>query len=346
MNEHRHNWLEEKRSAYLYRAIAQYEPNQVHASLFLKLADAADHQAQIWQEKAKNNGDTANWHFKPSLRTQIIIWLTSVLGPKAAKNILAAIKVRGMSIYNLEEQNEATAAQIINPEKHHHPIASGNNLRAAIFGVNDGLVSNASLILGMAGAQTNSHFIVVAGIAGLLAGAFSMGAGEYISVRSQREMLEYQINIEKEELDQYPEEEATELAMIYAARGIPHDDAVSLANKIIQDPAKALNILAKEELGLDPSDLVSPWGASISSFCSFTLGALIPLLPFLLFKTDYNLLISIGLSVCSLFGVGAAMSLFTGKNAFFSGTRMLLIGSAAGLITYIIGHMLNGTVGL
>jgi VIT1/CCC1 family predicted Fe2+/Mn2+ transporter len=175
----------------------------------------------------------------------------------------------------------------------------------------------------------------------LLAGAFSMGSGEYISVRSQREMLEYQLALEKHELDTYPEEEAAELALIYTARGLPKDEAKKVADLLIQNPDKALDTLAREELGINPDDLVSPWGAAISSFVSFTLGALIPLLPFLFSHSHYNLFISIGLTAASLFVIGASLSLFTQRNPWWSGIRTLLIGIAAGSITYVTGAWLG-----
>ena len=161
--------------------------------------------------------------------------------------------------------------------KRHRGVSGGGNLRAAVFGVNDGLVSNASLILGVAGASANNSIILLSGVAGLLAGAFSMAAGEYVSVRSQREMFEHQIGLERDELAQYPEEEAEELALIYAARGLAREDAQKLAKAIIADPAQALDTLAREELGLNPEELGSPWGVAIFSFLSFAAGALMPL---------------------------------------------------------------------
>jgi vacuolar iron transporter family protein len=209
-----------------------------------------------------------------------------------------------------------------------------------VFGVNDGLVSNASLILGVAGAAPQPGMIMLSGVAGLLAGAFSMAAGEYISVRSQREMYEYQIGLERDELAEYPEEEATELALIYEARGIDKLEANRLAAAMVSDPKRGLDALAREELGLNPDELGSPWGAALSSFLSFALGASIPLLPFAL-QLEGALIAAISLSAVALFGVGSALSLFTGRQAFLGGVRMLLIGSAAGALTYSIGKALG-----
>lgn len=232
--------------------------------------------------------------------------------------------------------------------RRHRNVASahGGTLRAAVFGVNDGLVSNASLIFGIAGATADRHLIALSGVAGLLAGAFSMAAGEYVSMRSQREMFERQIAVEREELAQYPVEEAAELAVIYEARGLPKADAERVARAIIANPASALDTVAREELGLDPSELGSPWGAALSSFLAFSGGAMIPLSPFVLpfwagagGAANAALKVSIGLAGAALFGVGAAISLFTGRRALWAGLRMLLIGSAAAAATNLIGRL-------
>ncbi|HLQ02298.1 MAG TPA: VIT1/CCC1 transporter family protein, partial [Burkholderiales bacterium] len=219
-------------------------------------------------------------------------------------------------------------------------FGAGGNLRAAVFGINDGLVSNLSLILGVAGASSNTGFILLSGIAGLLAGAFSMAAGEYVSVRSQREMYEHQIGLEQAELDEYPDEEAEELALIYAARGMNREDAHALAQRTIADPRLALDTLAREELGLNPEDLGSPWGAALSSFFAFGVGALVPLAPFL-FAREGALIAAVAVTGVALFGVGATISLFTGRSAARDGLRMLAIGGGAGTVTYMVGKLLG-----
>jgi VIT1/CCC1 family predicted Fe2+/Mn2+ transporter len=223
----------------------------------------------------------------------------------------------------------------------HRGVGSGGNLRAAVFGVNDGLVSNTALIMGVAGAAAEPAMVLLTGIAGLLAGAFSMAAGEYISMRSQKEMYEYQIGLERDELDEYPEEEAEELALIYHARGMELPEARKVAAELMADPEHALDTLAREELGLNPDDLGSPWGAAISSFLAFGAGALVPLLPFILDLGPAAVAVSAGLAGAGLFGVGAVLSLFTGRNAFWSGLRMLAIGGGAGAATYLIGGVLG-----
>ncbi len=226
-----------------------------------------------------------------------------------------------------------------------HKGYGGGNLRAAVFGVNDGLVSNASLIMGVAGAGATAASVVTAGVAGLLAGALSMAAGEYISMRSQREMFEYQIGLERDELAEYPEEEAEELALIYAARGMDLEQARGITRELVKNPEAALDALAREELGLNPDDLGSPWGAAIFSFLAFAAGAVLPLVPFLLgLPLRRAVTVAAVVAGIALFGVGAALSLFTGRNAWRGGLRMVLIGGGAGLVTWIIGSLLGAAV--
>ncbi len=332
------SWHEEKCSAYLYRIIAKHEPDAGRQKLFLELADGADKQAHIWENKIQKNGDTHELVYRPDLRARFVGRLLDIFKPEQIRFILSAMKVRGMSIYSGAPAMHSAIAHL---EQRHKGITYAGNLRAAIFGVSDGMVSNVSLILGMIGAETSYETIVLAGVAGLLAGACSMGAGEYISVRSQREFLEYQIDLEREELELYPEEEAAELAAIYRARGLPKEDAKKLANLMISDPDKALDTLAREELGLNPAELGSPWGAAISSFLAFSGGAFIPLIPFMLSKQIVNIYFSLGLTAVSLFLIGAFLSLFTSRSAWRSGFRMLFIGVLAGVVTFTIGRLVG-----
>jgi VIT1/CCC1 family predicted Fe2+/Mn2+ transporter len=230
------------------------------------------------------------------------------------------------------------------------PIGLGGKsgaLRAAIFGVNDGLVSNLSLIMGMTGANVSNRVILVAGVAGLLAGAFSMGGGEYVSMRVQRELFERLLHIEAHELATEPKEEHQELQEIYEQRGFPPDLARRVTEVIMADPKVALDTHAREELGLDPDELGSPWGAAISSFVMFSLGAGVPLLPFAIGSGTAAVLAAIAASGTVLFAVGAAMSLLTGRPPWLSGGRMLVIGGALAAITYGVGTLLHvgGAVG-
>ena len=328
------NWKEEKRSAYLYRVIADIQTNTRHKKLFFELSKMADRQAAIWEKPLQAAHIPFPAEYQPDLRVRCVIQLVKWFGVRSLRVALAALKIRGMSVYQTAELGHSDAT-----EHKHRSINQSNNLRAAVFGVNDGLISNASLILGVAAAHVGNHFILLSGIAGLLAGASSMGAGEYVSVRSQRDMLEYQLALEKNELDLYPEEEAAELALIYEARGLPTEEANRIAHLLIQDPNKALDTLAREELGINPHELGSPWGAAISSFLSFSAGAFVPILPFLVSHSSSNLGITIGLVLFSLFAVGAVLSLFTQRSALWSGLRMLLIGALAGSLTYIIGSI-------
>jgi VIT1/CCC1 family predicted Fe2+/Mn2+ transporter len=337
-------WNEEMRSAYLYRVIAEVEKDTPRARLFRKLASEAESQAAIWAQSARENGAAAPASYAPDLRTRIVERIVRRFGPRGASPILAAMKVRGLSIYSHAQPGHPRPTSIEEMRKRHRDSRTGGNLRAAVFGVNDGLVSNLSLILGVAGASSNNKFVLLSGAAGLLAGAFSMAAGEYVSVRSQREMFEYQIGLEREELAVYPAEEAQELALIYEARGLPEDEAAALATSTLADTDKALDTLAREELGLNPDELGSPWAAAISSFISFATGAFVPLAPFLFIQSDRALGGSILLTACALFAVGAIISLFTGRGALHSGLRMLAIGGAAGALTYGIGHLLCVTL--
>jgi VIT1/CCC1 family predicted Fe2+/Mn2+ transporter len=332
------SWQEEKQSAWLYRVVAECERGTPRESLFNELAQAADAQADIWLALITQKGGPPPHTFQPDLRTRIVARLTRVFTPRTMRAVLAAMKVRGMALYTHTPHPMPLKRDDIG--KSHRNGAAGNALRAGVFGVNDGLVSNAALIYGVAGASPEPSVIVLTGVAGLLAGAFSMAAGEYVSMRSQREMFEYQIGLERDELDEYPQEEAAELALIYAAKGMDPVEARRLADTLMQDPERALDTLAREELGLNPDELGSPWVAAISSFSAFTAGAALPLLPFL-FGHGAALSSSIALTALGLFAVGASMSLFTGRQALWSGLRMLLIGGAAGLATWFIGAWLG-----
>lgn len=236
----------------------------------------------------------------------------------------------------------------IMPHRPGHPEQRGTSggksgtLRAGIFGVNDGLVSNLSLIMGVAGAtSTNPKFVVLAGVAGLLAGAFSMGAGEYISMRVQRDVFEQLIELERWELETMPDEELRELTKLYEDKGMPRALAAQVAESLSKDPEVALETHAREELGLDPTELGSPWSAAISSFVAFSFGALVPLIAFLVSSGGAAVIASSLMSAVTLFAVGGAMTIFTGKNVVFSGLRMLAVGTFAALVTFGVGSMLH-----
>jgi VIT1/CCC1 family predicted Fe2+/Mn2+ transporter len=218
-------------------------------------------------------------------------------------------------------------------------------LRAAIFGIHDGLLSNLSLIMAVAGASVSNRFILLAGVGGLLAGSFSMSAGEYNSMRAQREVFERLLHIEAHELATEPEEEHEELRQIYVDRGVPSDLAHQVVAAVMRDPKVALETHAREELGLDPDELGSPWGAAVSSFVMFAIGAVIPLLPFVIGSGTAAVIAAIAASATAIFAVGAAMTILTGRTVLRSGGRMLLVGAVAAGVTFGIGRLFHVSAG-
>ncbi len=365
------SWGHEMESVFLYRVVADAESSEERRALFAKLAGEAEGQAAIWAEEIRKSEGRSPDPYVPPARARIVAALVRRFGPRRMKAVLAAMKVRGMSIYSgtLEGslqppatgsvgQSPTSPTRSFDPASGHpmpHSVEeigrrhrggiAGGNLRAAVFGASDGLVSNACLILGVAGASGGQgRTVLVSGVAGLLAGAFSMAAGEYVSVRSQREMFEHQIGAERDELAKYPHEEAAELSLIYQARGLGKDDADRMAARIVANPGYALDALAREELGLDPGALGSPVGAAAFSFGAFAVGAAVPLAPFVFAGGGAALAAAIGLTAIVLFGVGCATSLFSGRDAVRGGLRSLLIGAAAGAVTYGIGRLLGAAV--
>lgn len=337
------SWVSEKEAEYLYGVLASGELDAAKKALFEQLSNEAQNQAAVWAASIDRLKGVVPQRFTPSPRTKLVAMLIRRLGVRQLLQVLAAMKVRGLSVYRSVTPGLGHEMPVaITPENsRHRGVDSGGSLRAAVFGVNDGLVSNLSLILGVAGAASEPQTIVLAGIAGLLAGAFSMAAGEYISIRSQREMFEYQIGLEREELALYPAQEAEELALIYQARGVPLAAARSLTAKLLENPAHALDTLAREELGLNPDELGSPWGAAFSSFLAFTVGGIVPLLPLLFASKAWAVPLSAVFGVLGLFVVGATLSLFTGRQALRSGLRMVLIGGGAALVTFLVGKLMG-----
>jgi vacuolar iron transporter family protein len=354
------SWYHEKESAWLYHQVAAAEPDARKRNLFLQLAAAAEEQAAKWEVSTRQGAtrdgappvqsapSAAKRIFTPALRARIVARLLRHFGPRALRSVLAAMKLRGLSIYSapISVAGHAMPTSLSDVGARHRG-GLGSNLRASVFGVSDGLVSNASLVLGVAGAGSGSGYVLLAGTAGMLAGALSMAAGEYISVRSQREMYEYQIALEREEVAEYPEEEAEELALIYQARGLELQQAREVSHALLAHPEQALDVLAREELGLNPDDLGSPWGAALSSFISFALGAAIPLAPFVAARgTDTLTLVTTAALTCiALFCIGLVLSLFTGRDALKGALRMVLIGAGAGAVSFIVGHALGVAIG-
>ncbi len=344
MEDAAERWRSEKTAAYLSGAVAAAEPDPTRAKLFRDMAASAEQQAGILAKDLKQTPV-----FTPSIRSRITVFLLGIVGPRAMRHVLSASKVRGVSAYrgkvtSAPEGSDAAGhpwPTSVEDVGRQHKNYGGGTLRAGVFGVNDGLVSNTCLVMGVAGAGTSGSVILLTGVAGLLAGAFSMGAGEFVSMLSQKEMFEHQIAQEKDELERYPKEEAEELALIYQARGIPIKEARHLSSHLVANPAKALDALTREELGLNPDDLGSPLGAAISSFLTFSVGASLPLIPYLFGDAKHGILIASLISGTALFGVGAALSLFSGRSALLGGGRMLAIGSAAAAATYFIGSLFD-----
>jgi vacuolar iron transporter family protein len=224
---------------------------------------------------------------------------------------------------------------------HSHRNLHGGGARAAVFGISDGLVSNVALILGMAGAHASAGAVRLAGIAGLIAGAFSMAAGEYISMRAQSELMERELDVEREAIHHDPEDERRELAAIYRSRGLDRAMADELSVKMMRDPELALETHAREELGIDPEETGNPLQAAGSSFVMFAVGAFIPLLPWLITSGTKATLWSVALGAVSALGVGAALAYFTGRSWLWSATRQLLISGVAAAVTYGVGHLIG-----
>jgi VIT1/CCC1 family predicted Fe2+/Mn2+ transporter len=341
----RESWTHEMESAFLYGVIAAAETSPERSALFHKLGDEARAQAEIWAEEIRKAEGRSPDGYRPAARARVVAALVRSVGPRPLRGILAAMKVRGMSVYGAASPpGHPMPRGVEEIGRRHRGRLAGGNLRAAVFGASDGLVSNLCLILGVAGAAHEGRAVLVSGVAGLLAGAFSMAAGEYVSVRSQRDMFEHQIGAERDELRQYPAEEAAELSLIYQARGLGKEDADRMAERIVANPAYALDTLAREELGLDPGALGSPTGAAAFSFASFSVGAAVPLAPFVVSGGGVALGAALVVTAVALAGVGCAISLFTGRGALRGGLRTLLLGAAAGAVTYGIGRLLGAAV--
>ena len=341
----------------LYNSLADIEKDAERARLFRGLAQAENRHVRVWAGKLGIRDPFAQFSGR-SLRVRILSGIARLFGTKAVMPLILRSEVADIDTYRqdpaaspiMQEEVEhfralgrlagrTDYAQIISLERRHYSGTA--NVRAGVLGFNDGLISNLSLVMGVAGATSEHSIIVLAGVSGLLAGAFSMAAGEYVSVRAQRDIYEREIEVERAELEEFPEEESHELALIYQSKGFSREEARAVAERIISDPKVALETLAHEELGLSPSQLGSPWAATISSFIAFALGAVVPVLPYLAGGRDLAFSLSIALSGALLLGVGALLGVLTGKNAPWGGLRMLLVGAAAASVTFGIGRLVG-----
>jgi VIT1/CCC1 family predicted Fe2+/Mn2+ transporter len=362
---YRANWQDEIESAALYAALAEVERQPNVAEVYRRLAAVEDEHARFWEAQLVSEGKLPpprqlGW------RTRVLIGLARRFGPAFVLPTVGGLE--RMDSRGYKAQPESRSSALPGQERSHarvlqsiiggtrgglegsalaqlegrHRASSGNALRAAVLGASDGLLSNFSLVMGVAGAETSGRAVLVAGLAGLLAGAFSMALGEWISVQSSRELYERQIGIEQAELEQNPAEEQEELALIYQAKGLPEGEARALAARLIADRPAALDALAREELGVDPEELGgSAWEAAISSFVLFAIGAIVPVLPFLFTTGLSAVAISVAASALGLFGIGAAITLLTGRSIWFSGMRQVIIGLAAAGITFGIGRLIG-----
>ncbi len=362
VERYRQNYIVEMDGIALYRSMAAAERDSQRAAIFERLAQNEERHAQRWAKLIQSGGGAVPAH-KPSARVRLLGWLARQFGTRRVVPIISNMEARDEAGYMrqpeaaglpaeerahsrtlLAMEGKTSGQESIAGAERWHTTATSGSLRAAVFGINDGLLSNFSLVMGFAGAEAQPEYIILAGIAGLLAGSFSMAAGEYVSVRAQREVFEQQIAIEKEELEVSPREEEEELSLIYQAKGIPEREASHLAKRIIQNPKTAIDTLAREELGLDPTGLGSPWTAAMSSFIAFVLGAFVPVAPYLLTSGSKAWIASATLSFCALFSVGAVLSIFTSRGPLRSGARMVGIGLLVSAITYSVGWLLGVSI--
>jgi vacuolar iron transporter family protein len=355
----------ERDAAALYSRLADVETGE-RQEIFRELASIELKHAAHWEGKLRDAGAAIPADRGPSLRTRLLGTAASHLSvetilplieraekadaglydndPDAAPGMAADERGHARTLAHLMDGGRPDPqAQIRRRESWHRGDRSGA-LRAGVFGVSDGLVSNTALVMGFAGSGTSRTVTLLAGVAGLLAGSFSMAAGEYVSMSSQREMYQREISLEQAELEEKPEEEHAELVLIYRAKGLARADAERLADKIMADREVALDTLAREELGLDPDDLGSPWGAAISSLFAFAIGALVVVIPYLAGSGTAALLTAIVLAIAALFGVGASIGALNGRGVLRSGLRQVIAGAIAAGITFGVGHLIGAHV--
>ena len=369
IERYRANYLSEQEGVYLYSKLAEIESDTHLAELYRRLAAIEQRHADLWKDYLSRANATSPT-YTPSWRIRTLLWLARRLGTGAVLSTVSSMEQQAVSEY--DAQPEAVNAGLPADERSHtrlfsyllsgarggiagpllaqfegrHRSAGGNELRAAVLGASDGLTSNLSLVMGVAGATLTGHAVLIAGVAGLLAGAFSMAIGEWVSVQSARELNLHQIAIERQELQEAPKEEQEELALIYQSKGLDERTAKELSANLMQQSTMALDTLAREELGIDPKELGgSAWGAAITSFFLFAIGAIIPVFPFIFTNGFAAVVISLALSVLGLFGIGAGVSLTAGSPLWKAGARQILLGLLAAGITFGLGKLIGSTIG-
>lgn len=366
---YQNNFREEVNSAFLYRVAAELEEDKTLSGVYIRLAETEEKHAALWEQQLETAGVTVPSR-EPEFRSRALAWLARRMGPSVITQVMASTEMSGRTMY--DSQPEADGTSLPADERSHavildalrqetsagvrgsvlarlegrHKAVGGNALRAAVLGANDGLVSNTSLVMGVAGAAFSASAVLLSGLAGLLAGAISMALGEWLSVQSSRELHQSQIETEREEILAMPEAEAEELALIYEAKGMSQEEATKAAGDIMADPDAFLDTKVREELGIDPDELGgSAWEAAIASFFLFAIGAIIPVIPFFFLAGTAAVLTSLALAGAGLFLLGAATALVTGTGVLRTGSRSLLLGLAAAGATYGIGSLLGGAVG-
>jgi len=352
-------------ACYLYQKLAEHEADPVIAHVFRQMSDIEKGHAEAFAKKENlkpENLMAPSWRAKTLNLIGRVFGYDYVLGTlmDIEKNISAAIittkKKNNLEITGkesnhvsilraiLEKETNVTGKQLSKFESRHRTVG-GNAIRAAVLGGNDGLVSNFSLVMGIAGATSGQEGVLLAGLAGLLAGALSMSLGEWISVKSSQELYENQMQLEMEELETNPEGEMKELALIYIAKGVPEEQARQMAEETMKDKSQAHEVLVKEELGINAEELKgSAVEAAVYSFILFAIGAVIPVIPFMFTNGMKAIIISVSLSAGGLFLIGSAITLFTGRNVWFSGFRQVLFGLAAAAITFGIGRLIGVSI--
>ena len=364
------NLRDERESTALYRGLASLETDERLAEVYRRMSEVESRHAAVWAERLRAAQQPVPEDI-PTARVRMLLWMAKRFGVGTVLPMITSSE-RGAS-HAYDTQPEARAAGMPAEERSHERVfnyllrttkggmagsvlaqlegrhrgtSGGNALRAAVLGSSDGLTSNLSLVMGVAGASLQPHQILLTGLAGLLAGALSMAIGEWLSVQSARELYSRQIDVEREELEQAPEEEREELSLIYQAKGLGAAAANDLAARIVADPTTALDTLAREELGIDPSELGgSAWEAAIASFLLFAVGAIIPVIPFTFLAGLTAVAVSIGLSIVGLGLIGAGITLTTGSPLWKASGRQIIMGVAAALITFGLGRLVGGALG-
>jgi VIT1/CCC1 family predicted Fe2+/Mn2+ transporter len=375
------NLADERDAIALYEGLAARDSHAARASVLKGLAATERRHAEAWRRKLESAGAPIPDH-APSSRVRLLLWIARVFGVKAA--LPWVVMGESADVQKYGRQSGETAARLLVEEQEHletlrrlekdgaagapaaepaaadaaggergprspapepwHRVGRAGSIRAAVFGINDGLVSNVALVLGVAAAGADQRTLVITGFAGLLAGAFSMAVGEFVSVASQRDLLKRQVDLEARELAEDPDEEEAELRAIFQGKGLSAAQAADMARTIMKDPRQALDTLVREELGLDPTDLGSPYGAAGASFVMFAIGAAVPLVPFFVAAGRIATTGSAVLSGAVLAAVGGLLGVLSGTGFFRSAFRMIALAAVAAGATIAIGRLIGVSV--